>query len=88
MADKSSAIVQGTLDMLILKTLALEPLHRDGVGIRIEQIRKQVFQVNAASLFPALRRLSVRDCAIASGARPRTARARSTTSCQPKAEGG
>ena len=56
MADKSSAIVQGTLDMLILKTLALEPLHGDGVGIRIEQIRKEVFQVNAGSLFPALRR--------------------------------
>jgi hypothetical protein len=36
MTDKSRAIVQVTLDMLILKTLALEPLHGDGVGIRIE----------------------------------------------------
>ena len=57
MPDKSSAIVQGTLDMLILKTLALEPPHGYGIGIRIEQISKEVFQVNAGSLFPALRRL-------------------------------
>lgn len=55
--NKSSAIVQGTLDMLILKTLALEPLHGYGIGIRIQQISKKVFQVNAGSLFPALRRL-------------------------------
>ena len=57
MADKPSGLVQGTLDMLILKTLALEPLHGYGIGIRIEQISKGVFQVNAGSLFPALRRL-------------------------------
>lgn len=57
MADKNSGLVQGTLDMLILKTLALEPLHGYGIGIRIEQISKGVFQVNAGSLFPALRRL-------------------------------
>ena len=42
---------------MILKTLALEPLHGYGIGIRIEQISKEVFQVNAGSLFPALRRL-------------------------------
>jgi len=50
-------VVPGTLDMLILKTLALEPMHGYGVGQRIEQISKGVFQVNAGSLFPALRRL-------------------------------
>lgn len=55
--EKNSGLVQGTLDMLILKTLALEPLHGYGIGIRIEQISKGVFQVNAGSLFPALRRL-------------------------------
>jgi transcriptional regulator len=49
--------VQGTLDMLILKTLALEPMHGYGIGLRLEQISKGVFQVNAGSLFPALRRL-------------------------------
>ena len=57
MADKSSDLVQGTLDMLILKTLALEPMHGYGIGVRLEQISKGVFQVNAGSLFPALRRL-------------------------------
>ncbi len=50
-------MVQGTLDMLILKTLALEPMHGWGIGLRIEQISKGVFQVNAGSLFPAFRRL-------------------------------
>jgi PadR family transcriptional regulator PadR len=54
---KSSGLVQGTLYMLILKTLALEPLHGYGIGVRLEQISKGVFQVNAGSLFPALRRL-------------------------------
>jgi len=43
--------------MLILKTLALEPLHGYGIGVRIEQISEGIFQVNAGSLFPALRRL-------------------------------
>jgi PadR family transcriptional regulator PadR len=55
--DKQSGLVQGTLDMLILKTLALEPMHGYGIGVRIEQISKGVFQVNAGSLFPAFRRL-------------------------------
>jgi transcriptional regulator len=57
MADKSSDLVQGTLDMLILKTLALEPLHGYGIAIRIEQISRGVFCVNPGSLFPAFRRL-------------------------------
>ena len=57
MEDKPSALVQGTLYMLILKTLALEPLHGYGIGVRLEQISRGAFQVNAGSLFPALRRL-------------------------------
>jgi PadR family transcriptional regulator PadR len=57
MGQKTGGVVQGTLDMLILKTLELEPIHGYGVGLRIEQISKGVFQVNAGSLFPALRRL-------------------------------
>src|SRR6185369_6397862 len=52
-----SDLVQGTLHMLILKTLALEPMHGYGIGVRLEQISKGVFRVNAGSLFPALRRL-------------------------------
>ena len=49
--------MQGTLHMLILKTLALEPMHGYGIGVRLEQISRGVFHVNAGSLFPALRRL-------------------------------
>jgi PadR family transcriptional regulator, regulatory protein PadR len=54
---KQSELVQGTLDMLILKTLVLEPMHGYGIGLRIQQISKGVFQVNPGSLFPAFRRL-------------------------------
>ncbi len=57
MAANSTELVQGTLDMLVLKTLDLEPLHGYGIAIRIEQISKGVFQVNPGSLFPAFRRL-------------------------------
>src|SRR6266403_5670065 len=57
MADKNTSLVQGTLNMLILKTLALEPMHAHGIGLRIQQISKGVFQVNPGSLFPAFKRL-------------------------------
>src|SRR5579864_556182 len=57
MPEKPADLVQGTLDMLILKTLALEPLHGYGIGLRIQQISRGVFQVNPGSLFPAFRRL-------------------------------
>jgi transcriptional regulator len=56
-ADKQSGLVAGTLEMLILKTLTLEPLHGYGIGVRIEQISDGVFQVNGGSLFPAIYRL-------------------------------
>jgi PadR family transcriptional regulator len=57
MPDSTTDLVQGTLDMLILKTLALEPMHGYGIALRIEQISKGVFRVNPGSLFPAFRRL-------------------------------
>jgi PadR family transcriptional regulator PadR len=57
MPDKPTDLVQGTLDMLILKTLALEPMHGYGIAIRIEQLSKGVFHVNAGSLFIAIQRL-------------------------------
>ncbi len=57
MAHKASGLVQGTLDMLILKTLELQAMHGYGISMRIEQISKGVFQVNPGSLFPAFRRL-------------------------------
>jgi PadR family transcriptional regulator PadR len=56
-ADKQSDIVQGTLDMLILKTLALEPMHGYGIAVRLEQMSKGTFRINAGSLFVALQRL-------------------------------
>jgi len=57
MPDKPSDLVQGTLDMLILKTLVLEPLHGYGIAVRLEQISKGVFRPNAGSLFVAFQRL-------------------------------
>src|ERR1019366_673245 len=53
----SSDLVQGTLEMLILKTLALESMHGYGVALRIEQISGGVFRVNPGSLLPALSRM-------------------------------
>jgi PadR family transcriptional regulator PadR len=50
-------LVQGTLEMLILKTLVLEPMHGYGVALRIEQISRGVFRVNPGSLLPALSRM-------------------------------
>src|SRR6202451_3640821 len=50
-------VVQGTLEMLILKTLALEPMHGYGVALRIEQVSTGVFRVNPGSLLPALARM-------------------------------
>jgi PadR family transcriptional regulator, regulatory protein PadR len=50
-------VIQGTLDMLILKTLSLEPMHGFGIGRRVEQISRGVFKVNAGSLLTALQRL-------------------------------
>lgn len=57
MTDKPGDLVQGTLDMLILKTLALEPMHGYGISVRIEQMSKGVFRINAGSLFIAFQRL-------------------------------
>jgi len=50
-------VVQGTLEMLILKTLALEPMHGYGTALRIEQLSQGVFRVNPGSLLPALARM-------------------------------
>jgi PadR family transcriptional regulator PadR len=57
MTDKPSDLVQGTLDMLILKTLALEPMHGYGIAVRLEQMSRRVFCLNAGSLFVAFQRL-------------------------------
>jgi PadR family transcriptional regulator, regulatory protein PadR len=55
--DDNTDVIQGTLDMLILKTLSLEPLHGFGVARRIEQISRDVFKVNPGSLLTAFQRM-------------------------------
>ena len=54
---KPTDLLQGTLDLLILKTLALDPMHGWGIAQRIQQISKDVLQVQQGSLYPALHRL-------------------------------
>jgi PadR family transcriptional regulator PadR len=57
MTDTSRDLVQGTLEMLVLKTLALESMHGYGIALRIEQVSAGVFRVNPGSLLPALSRM-------------------------------
>lgn len=57
MEQPNTDVIQGTLDMLILKTLSLAPLHGFGIARRIEQISRGVFKVNPGSLLVALQRL-------------------------------
>ena len=57
MDDQNTDVIQGTLDMLILKTLSLEPMHGFGIARRVEQISRGVFKVNPGSLLTALQRL-------------------------------
>jgi transcriptional regulator len=57
MGEDKTDLLRGTLDMLILKTLSLEPLHGLGISRRIGQVTGGVFQVPAGSLFPALHRM-------------------------------
>jgi transcriptional regulator len=60
MAETRTDMLQGTLDLLILKTLSLEPMHGWGVSQRIQQFSSDVLQVNQGSLSPALHRLEHR----------------------------
>lgn len=59
MADQSD-VLRGTLDLLILKTLTLEPMHGWGISARIQQFSSGIFDVNQGSLYPALQRLEQR----------------------------
>ena len=59
--SKPSGLVQGTLDLLILKILALEPMNGWAMGLRLKQISDDVLEVNQGSLYPALYRLENRD---------------------------
>ncbi len=53
----STDLLQGTLDLLILKTIALEPMHGWGIAQRIQQVSKEALQIGQGSLYPALHRL-------------------------------
>ena len=57
MNESNTEVIRGTLDMLILKTLSLEPMHGFGIARRVEQISRGVFKVNPGSLLTALQRL-------------------------------
>src|SRR2546430_395904 len=57
MDETNTDVIQGTLDMLILKTLSLHPMHGYGIARRVEQISRGVFRVNPGSLLTALQRL-------------------------------
>ena len=52
-----STLLQGTLELLVLKTLSLEPMHGWGIAQRLQQMSSDVFQVNQGSLYPALQRM-------------------------------
>jgi|SRR5690242_10726799 len=56
----STDVLQGTLDLLILKALSLAPMHGWGISQRLQQISREVLQVNPGSLYPALERLQDR----------------------------
>ena len=60
MKNPKTDLPQGTLDMLILKVVAMEPIHGYGIAQRLQQISKDVLQVQQGSLYPALHRLENR----------------------------
>ncbi|HEX7120491.1 MAG TPA: helix-turn-helix transcriptional regulator, partial [Longimicrobiales bacterium] len=57
MSDRSGELLQGTLELLVLKALSLEPMHGWGLAQRIEQMSRDVFRVTQGSLYPALQRM-------------------------------
>jgi PadR family transcriptional regulator PadR len=57
LSESTSELLQGTLELLVLKTLSLEPMHGWGIAQRIQQLSRDVFQVNQGSLYPALQRM-------------------------------
>ena len=56
-----SDVLRGTLDLLVLKTLTLEPMHGWGISQRIQQMSRSVLDVNQGSLYPALQRLELKE---------------------------
>jgi PadR family transcriptional regulator, regulatory protein PadR len=74
MASESPDLLQGTLDMLVLKTVALEPLHGYAIAQRIGQVSRALLQVPQGSLYPALHRLENRGWLASSWAKTDTGR--------------
>jgi PadR family transcriptional regulator, regulatory protein PadR len=60
MKNEKEELLQGTLDMLILNALVLEPMHGFGLAVRLRQMSRDVFQVEMGSLYPALCRIEGR----------------------------
>ena len=60
MANEQTELLQGTLELLVLKTLSLEPMHGWGISQRIQQMSREVFRVNQGSLYPALERMKAK----------------------------
>ena len=74
----TTSLLQGTLDVLILKVLTLEPMHGLGISRRIAQITGGTFDVKPGSLFPALHRMEQAGWLSPSGVNPRTTGARNS----------
>jgi transcriptional regulator len=72
--SEKSELLQGTLDLLILKVVALSPIHGYGISQRIRQISREVLQVQQGSLYPALHRLEQRGWLTASWSESETGR--------------
>jgi hypothetical protein len=75
----SVELLQGTLDLLILKTLALEPMHGWGIAQRIQQVSRDILQIQQGSLYPALYRLERKKWIRAEWAHPKIIAAPSST---------
>ena len=79
MPDKATDVIQGTLDMLVLKTLALEPMHGYGISVRIEQMSRGVFIPTRGRYFSQFSGYNATDLSMANGSQPRTTAARGIT---------
>ena len=85
MDDERIGLPQGTLDLLILKALSVQPMHGWAISERLRQVSRAALQVPQGSLYPALHRLERRGWIRASGARRRTTAGRSITSLRARA---
>lgn len=84
MSPEKSELLQGTLDLLILKVVALAPLHGYGISQRIQQISRDVLQVQQGSLYPALHRLEKRGWLLSSWDESETGRPAKFYKLSPK----